>query len=285
MATQLRTAREPGSWRLALRPARWSEALLVLAPLVFAGQLSDPRSTQLALLTAIAFGLLTAAADAVGFVATRRSLANSALALGCAAAGLALAGWAQRHAPPLGARGPEALGPLGWGVLLLALGVADALLLRLWIPADVLAIAVSYVVRAVGGAAALRLPPSRWLVICSFLLGLFVALGRHSWRPNVEARRPGARRPAVQRATELVALAAVGSYVLYTLSPDTEASIGSRGLLWTAPLVALLVARHREHIRLSFGRDPLTLALRDKLALGAFLLWIAAVLFVIYRPW
>lgn len=284
MAIQLRTAREPASWRLALRPERWSEALLVLAPLVFAGRLADARSTLLALLTALAFALLSAAADAVGFVASRRSLVNSALALGCAATGLLVAGWVQRHAPPLGAYGPHALGPLGWGVLLLALGVADVLLLRLWIPADAVAIAISYVLRAVGGAAALRVPPSRWLVICSFLLGLFVALGRHSWRPNVEARRPGARRLAVQRATDLIAVAAVGSYVLYALSPETEASVGSHALLWTAPLVALLVARHREHIRLGFGRDPLTLALRDKLALGAFLLWIAAVLFVIYPP-
>jgi hypothetical protein len=89
----------------------------------------------------------------------------------------------------------------------------------------------------------------------------------------------------VQRAAEIAGVLAVASYVLYALSSDTQASVGSRDLIWTAPLVALLVARHREHIRLSFGRDPLELLLRDRLALGAFMLWIASVLFVVYRRW
>lgn len=285
MATRLRIAREPAPWWAVARPARWAESLLVLAPLVFAGLLADTLSTRLALQTALAFGLLAAAGDAVGLTATRRSIVASALALACAAAGLVLAGWTQRMAPPLSTHGPQALGPLGWGVALLLLSVTDGLLLRRWVPGDVAATAIGYVLRAAGGAAALQLLPSRWLVICSFLLGLFVGLGRHAWRPDADPRRPGARQPTVQRAAELAAVLAVGSYVLYSLSPETEASVGSRNLLWTAPLVALLVARHREHIRLSFGSDPLALALRDKLTLGAFMLWIGAVLFVVYRPW
>ncbi|HZL99555.1 MAG TPA: hypothetical protein VFD43_04810, partial [Planctomycetota bacterium] len=181
------------------------------------------------------------------------------------------------------ARGLPSPGPLGYGLLLLGLAVADALLLRLWVAADAAAVAVGYVLRAAGGAASLQLQPSRWLVICTFLLGLFVGLGRHAWRPHPDSRRPGSRRPDVQRAAGLCGALAVAAYVLYTLSPDTEASLGSRDLLWTAPLVALLVARHREHIRLAFGRDPLSLALRDKLALGAFMLWFYGILYVIYR--
>lgn len=285
MATLLTPAREPAPWRAALRPARWAEALLALAPLVFAGLLADPPSTRLAVQTALALALIAAAGDAVGFAASRRSAFASTLAVCCAAGGLLLAAWAQRLAPPLATHGVRSVGPLGWSLLLLGLCVADALLLRLWLPADVLAVAGGYVLRAAGGASALQLSPTRWLVLCSFLLGLFVGLGRHGWRIDPDARRPGSRRPDVQRAAEVAGVLAVASYVLYALSSDTQASVGSRDLIWTAPLVALLVARHREHIRLSFGRDPLELLLRDRLSLGAFMLWIASVLFVVYRRW
>jgi hypothetical protein len=285
MATLLTPAREPAPWRAALRPARWAEALLALAPVVFAGLLADPPSMRLALQTALALALIAAAGDAVGLAASRRSAFASTLAVCCAAGGLLLAAWAQRLAPPLATHGVRSVGPLGWSLLLLGLCVADALLLRLWLPADVLAVAGGYVLRAAGGASALQLGPTRWLVLCSFLLGLFVGLGRHGWRIDPDARRPGSRRPDVQRAAEVAGVLAVASYVLYALSSDTQASVGSRDLIWTAPLVALLVARHREHIRLSFGRDPLELLLRDRLSLGAFMLWIASVLFVVYRRW
>jgi hypothetical protein len=289
MATPLRTAREPSpsplSWRAALRPARWAEALLVLAPLVFAGLLADPPSMALALQAALAFALLGAAGDAVRHAADRRRRASAVGAAACAVLGLALAWWVQLRAPPLSGTGPASLGTLDWGALLLGVSLADALLLRLWVPASVAATAVSYVLRAAGGAAALQLLPSRWLVICSFGLGLFVALGRHAWRVTPDTRRAGARRPAVTLAADITAALVAASFVAYALSPETEAAIGSRDLIWTAPLVALVVARHREHIRLSFGRDPFELLLRDQLALGAFMLWITAVLFVIYRPW
>ena len=285
MAIPLTPAREPAPWRAALRPARWPECLLALAPLVFAGLLADPPSTRLALQMTLALLLIAAAGDAVGSAASRRSAFASTLAVGCAAGGLLLAAWAQRLAPPLATHGVRSVGPLGWSLMLLGLGVADALLLRLWMPADALAVAGGYVLRAAGGASALQLAPSRWLVLCSFLLGLFVGLGRHGWRPDPDARRPGSRRPGVQRAAEIAGLLAVLGYVVYALSSDTQLSVGSRDLIWTAPLVALLVARHREHIRLSFGRDPLELLLRDRLSLGAFMLWIASVLFVVYRRW
>jgi hypothetical protein len=285
MATPLRSAREPSSWWTALRPARWPEALLVLAPLVFAGLLADTISVRLAAQAALAFLLVAAAGDAFGVAAVRRSLPIASLATGCALAGLALATWTQHLAPPLGTYGVRAVGPLGWASALLALSVVDSLLLRMWVPADALAVASGYVLRAAGGAAALQLLPSRWLVLCSFLLGLFVGLGRHGWKPDPDARRPGSRRPGAQRMSSLVGALAVAAFVIYSLQPETQASVGSRDLLWTAPLVALLVARHREHIRLSFGRDPLELLLRDRLALGTFLLWIAAVLFVVYRRW
>ena len=285
MAIPLRSVREPSPWRAALRPARWPEALLALAPLVFAGLLADSFSVRLAVQAALACLLVVASADAFGMAVARRSLALSVLPAGCALAGLALATWTQRLAPPLGAEGVRAVGPLGWTSMLLVLAAVDALVLRTSVPADALAVACGYVLRATAGSSALQLLPSRWLVICSFLLGLFVGLGRHGWKSDPDVRRPGSRRPAAQRAAWAAGVLAVAAYVVYTLAPETEASVGSRKLLWTTPLVALLVARHREHIRLGFGRDPLELLVRDRLALGAFLLWINAVLIVVYGRW
>lgn len=295
-----------------LRPLHWSKNLLVLAPVVFAGRLTDPPSLRLAGLMTASFCLLASGGYALNDVIDRerdrhhpekrkRPLASGrlgvsaalALALACALGGLALAAVVQHDAPPLAQHGPASVGPLTWAALYLLLTLVYTAVLKRVIVLDVLALASAFVLRAVAGSAALQLLPSNWLLVCSFFLALFLALGKRRTElaqlgDATRDSRPMLvpyRVPALESLLSVAAILAVGSYVLYTLADDTLAHVGSRHLLYTAPLVAWLVMRHRIQVRAAHGGDPVAMLLGDRLVVAVFLLWCVCVLLVIYKPW
>jgi 4-hydroxybenzoate polyprenyltransferase len=279
---------------------------------VFAGRLTDPPSLRLAGMMAASFCLIASGGYALNDlldrerdrhhpVKRRRPLASgqirapAALALGiaCIAGGLLLAARVQRAAPPLELHGPASAGPLSWAAAYLGLTLVYSTVLKHVVVLDVLALGAAFVLRVVAGAAALQLLPSRWLMICSFCLALFFALGkRRSELAQLGAATRNSRTmlvpyrlSALDALLFVAAILSVGSYVLYTLADDTVAHVGSRNLLYTAPIVAWLVARHRQQVRESRGSDPVAMLLGDRLVVAAFLLWCAVVLAVVYKPW
>jgi 4-hydroxybenzoate polyprenyltransferase len=290
-----------------LRPAHWAKNLVVLAPLVFAGRLDDLRSVCAAVLMAVAFCLLASggyalndlrdqASDRLHPAKAGRPLPSGALprraalvlGLACLVAGLGLGWLVQSQAPPTGAGGLADVGPFGWCVAYLALSGAYTVWLRAVAGLDVLALAAAFVLRAYAGSAALQLLPSDWLVACGACLALFLALGKR----RLEVSQVGAAaRPALapwnpavlDRLVDLSALAAAASYVVYTVAPVTEAKMGGRGLLLSAPLVAWLLFRARGRLRRDAASDPVELLLRDRPTLLGFAAWTLVVLAVIYR--
>ncbi len=135
---------------------------------------------------------------------------------------------------------------------------------------DVAVIAAGFVLRAVAGAAAMNVRISPWLLACAFSLSLFLALckRRHEMQTASDSR-PALKgyHPLVLDA--LILLAAVGTlavYTCYTLSGDTVARFGTRGLSATAVFVALGLARY---LWLVYGRGdtgrPERVLLTDRL--------------------
>lgn len=295
-----------------LRPDHWIKNTVVLAPLVFAGLALDPPSIENAALMTAAFCLLSSFGYVVNDLADvraddrhpakrRRALprgaANAfhalALALSCLAGGLLLAWFVHGRAPPLADAGAARLGPRGWALAYAALTLAYTFVFKRIAPLDVLAIAAGFVLRAWAGASALQLTPSRWLLLCGFLLALFLALGKRRlefFGRGVEARHTRPMRvPWPPRALAALfhaaALAVVLAWVAYSVAPDTRARVGSIELLLTSPVVALLVGRHWRAVRAGRGHDPVEMLLRDPISVAGFLLWSAGVLLVVYRPW
>jgi 4-hydroxybenzoate polyprenyltransferase len=281
---------------------------VVLAPLVFAGRLADAPSLGAALLMAAAFCLLASggyalndlrdeAADRRHPAKAGRPLASGALPRGaawvlgllCLAAGLALGWQVQRLAPPTtDAGGLAAVGPLGWCLAYLALTGVYTVWLRALAGLDVLALAAAFVLRAYAGSAALQLLPSHWLVACGACLALFLALGKRRMEVSQlgAAARPALARwnPALlDRLVDASALLAAASYLVYTVSPVTEAKMGGHGLLWSAPLVLWLLWRARGRLRRDAASDPVELLLRDGPTLLGFAAWTLVVLAVVYR--
>jgi 4-hydroxybenzoate polyprenyltransferase len=158
---------------------------------------------------------------------------------------------------------------------------------------DVLTVATGFVLRAVAGAAAIEVEISGWLVICTILIALFLALGkrRHEYRTLHGAA--AAHRPILAEYSEgfldqmvaVVTASTVTAYALYTMSPDTVAKFHTRLLPVTLLFVLYGVFRYLYLLyRRELGGNPSDLLLNDRALLVNTVLWAIAVLTIIYGP-
>ena len=112
--------------------------------------------------------------------------------------------------------------------------------------ADVLAISTGFVIRAVAGALAITVVISPWLIICTFLLALFLALEKR-WHELVtldsdaEAHRSNLAQYSTRMLEKLICItngALVVSYLLYTFFA------GNIAMLLTAPFAVYGLFRY-----------------------------------------
>jgi 4-hydroxybenzoate polyprenyltransferase len=158
---------------------------------------------------------------------------------------------------------------------------------------DVLTVAIGFVLRAVAGAAAIGVEISGWLVICTILVALFLALGKRRHEYLTLHGDAAAHRPILAEYSEsfldqmvaVVTASTVTAYALYTMSPDTVAKFHTRWLPLTLPFVLYGVFRYLYLLyRRELGGNPSDLLLSDRALLINTVLWMVALLLVIYGP-
>jgi 4-hydroxybenzoate polyprenyltransferase len=258
---------------VAMRPRQWSKNLLVFAGLVFAAKLGDPVRWAEAGACFLAYCAISSASYLANDVRDRdddrlhpikraRPIDRGELS---PRAALVLAG-------ALAVLAMLLVTPLGLVSLVFVLAFAAVqagytLRLKHIVLLDVLAISLLFVIRAAAGAQAVDVPISAWLLLCTALLALFLALAkRRGELVLVSAQRtPG--RPVldgyslelVDQLIGIVASATVIAYALYTLTAGH-----SRALLATVPFVVFGVFRylllmHRHDV----GEEPEQVLLSD----------------------
>jgi len=282
----------------AMRPRQWSKNVFVFAGIVFAGRLFD-RAAELRVLACFAvFCAASSAVYLVNDVADRESdahhplkrqrpIASGRLRPGIAAvAGLVLAAASLAGAAWLN---PATL-------LIVAAYLASTFaysfgLKRLFL-IDVMIVAGGFVLRAVAGAACIDAEISPWLLVCSFLLALYLALGKRRSElvllgEGAEAHRVALGRyslPLVDSWLTALAGAAIVSYAIYTQSERTVERFGTTDLLYTIPFVIYALFRYQHHVvRQDAGGDPGSLLLQDRALWLAVLGWTITAAVVIYR--
>lgn len=117
---------------------------------------------------------------------------------------------------------------------------------------DVACIATGFVLRVVAGGRAVDVALSPWLIACTFLLALFLALCKRRQEKaelgdNAAETRPSLARLSLRtldRAVNGAAVVTILCYAVYTQAPATVANFGSRGLCLTLPFVAAGIARY-----------------------------------------
>jgi 4-hydroxybenzoate polyprenyltransferase len=237
----------------ALRPHQWTKNLLVFAGILFAAQLGDPVRWIEAVACFVAYCSASSAgylfndlrdreADRAHPVKRHRPIASGQLSVRVAAwLAVVLFVVAFVVAAPLG---PESVGLLA---AFIALQLAYTASLKHVVLIDVFAIAGLFVARAAAGAVAVDVPISPWLLLCTGLLALFLALGkRRAELLLVERRETPGRRvldgyslAVIDQFVTIVAAAAIVAYALYTFTAGE-----SRALMITIPYVVYAVFRY-----------------------------------------
>jgi 4-hydroxybenzoate polyprenyltransferase len=273
---------DAGALVRAARPHQWTKNLVVFAGLLFSGRFQQLQYWPEALAVFAAYCLASSASYllndvrdaeldrrharkrtrpvAAGEVSPRAALVAAAAAA-VAAVGLAAAvSWAS----------------CALLVAFLALQAAYSAWLKHVPFADVLAISLGFVLRAAAGAVAVGVRLSWWLVLCTALLALFLALAkrRSELRAGGAAGRPVLERYGAANLDRLVvaaAGAAFAAYVAYAFSGPTAPAMAL-----TIPLAAAGLGRYGWLVRHDDqGEEPDRLLLRDPVLLTTILAWAA----------
>jgi 4-hydroxybenzoate polyprenyltransferase len=265
----------------ALRPQQWSKNLLVFAGILFAAEYDEPAKWGAAFAAFLAYCAASSAAYlfndvrdaeqdrlhplkrdrpvASGALRSNRALLYAGLLAAAALGVMALFGWAS----------------LAYMAGFLALQAAYSLRLKHVVLIDVIAIAGLFVIRAAAGAEAVDVRISPWLIVCTALLALFLALAKRRGE-LVSTEAQGSREvldgysPAlVDQLVSVVAACTIVAYSLYTF----EAREGS-AMMATIPFVVFglfryLLLMHREEL----GEEPERVLLSDAPILATVALW------------
>ncbi len=283
---------------LSLRPRQWVKNFFVFAGLIFSQSLFTPLVWP----ALAAFAIFCALSGAIYLfndladvekdrlhpTKRRRPIASGALSVpaGAAIGVLTLVGSLVAAYALSGRFGVVAT---AYAALLTAYSVW----LKHVVILDVLTVAIGFVLRAVAGAAAIGVDISGWLVICTILVALFLALGKRRHEYLTLHGDAAAHRPILAEYSEsfldqmvaVVTASTVTAYALYTMSPDTVAKFHTRWLPLTLPFVLYGVFRYLYLLyRRDLGGNPSDLLLSDRALLINTVLWMVALLLVIYGP-
>ncbi len=117
---------------------------------------------------------------------------------------------------------------------------------------DVFIIAIGFVFRAVAGAVAISVRISPWLLLCTFLLALFLALCKRRHEKGLFEESDSRHRQALTGYSRqlldiqisITASATAVCYAIYTLAPETIHRFGTNRLGLTIPFVLFGVFRY-----------------------------------------
>jgi 4-hydroxybenzoate polyprenyltransferase len=257
-----------------VRVHQWTKNGAVLAALVASGLFLHPASVMQAITAFFSFCLLSASVYVMNDIADvesdrshprkrYRPIASGAVSIPVA---VAVAGAATLLAFALAAGlGLTFVATAG---AYLALQVAYSFRLKHVPIVDLLAVAGGFVLRAVGGAAAIGVMPSPWLISGTFFLSLFLIVAKR--RSEVASAGSGHRQvlkhytlPFLDQMTTFSAALAVCAYLLYT----AEMTVHQGRLLFglTVPCVVYAIARYFMLMHADDGdaEDPARLLLKD----------------------
>ena len=285
---------------VSLRPDQWTKNLLVFAGLLFGQRLLDKPSVERALGAFAVFCALSGVVYLINDIIdrerdrqhplkSRRPIASGDLNVGLAAGAAAVLGGGALAASLLLGGHFATIAVAYVALLALYSGVLKHMVIL-----DVLTLSIGFVLRAVAGAVAVDVEISRWLLVCTILLALFVALAKR--RHELVLLADGAvnhrkilgeyspylldQMIAVVTASTLIA------YIFYTISPETEQKFGTHWLWLTIPFPLYGIFRYLYLVhRREGGGSPAELLITDRPLLACVAMWgIAVTLLIYYKP-
>lgn len=282
---------------VSLRPHQWTKNLVVFAALAFSKHLFDPAPLLRTSLAFLLFCGLSGTVYLLNDVADvekdrlhpgkrLRPVASGALSIRAAASAAVVLGSACLLLS-------LALGP--WfslcAVVYLALNLLYSFRLKEIVILDVLSISLGFVIRAVAGAVAISVEFSDWLLVCTILLALFLALAKRRHEiVSLNAAASG-HRPILaeyspyllDQMISVVTASCLMAYAFYTMAPDTVEKYRTDRLAWTIPFVLYGIFRYLYLVhQKELGGSPTDILLTDRPLLVNVALWALAIVLIVY---
>jgi len=281
----------------SLRPSQWVKNGFVFCALIFSRSLTDWHRTAVVTLAALVFCAVSGATYLVNDVldarddrqhpvkrlrpvASGRVSTTAALCTAAALGFAALAGaWAIDHA----------------FFQVVSVYAALNLVYSAWLKrvmlVDVFVIAAGFVLRVIGGGIVIHVELSAWLIVCTTLLALFLALSKRRHELVLLGESASGHRSTLadysphflDQLIGIVTASTVMSYALYTLSEDARTKFPNKRLELTLPLVLFGIFRYLYLVhRREGGGNPARMLFTDPVLLSSVVLWAAAVIVIIY---
>lgn len=188
------------------------------------------------------------------------------------------------------------VGAKGFVIILIAYYVLTnvySVVLKHIILLDVISISTGFVLRAWGGAIAVDVPVSPWLIICTFTLCLFLGFGKRRCElavigdsekaKNHRATLEGYTIELLNHLLSISAGIAVITFLLYAMDAETERKFGTNYLIYTMPLVVYGVFRYAMLIESGRIAGPTDIMLNDRPFVAVVILWVALASGIIYK--
>lgn len=156
---------------------------------------------------------------------------------------------------------------------------------------DVFAIAFGFVLRVIAGAVVISVEFSSWLLICTFLLALFLGLSKRRHELVIAGEKAQTDRKVLgeyssyllDQMISVVTASTVIAYIFYTVSPETITKFGTKNLIYTIPFVLYGIFRYLYLIhQKEKGGNPERILVTDKPLIINILLWVIAVGVILY---
>jgi 4-hydroxybenzoate polyprenyltransferase len=280
----------------ALRAHQWIKNLFIFAPLLFSQNITNGPLVLISLRAFAAFCMISSAQyifndirdleeDRAHPVKSKRPLASGRMKLGSAIAlliGVGIGGFLVAATINL----PFLLITAGYFVL--------QALYTLWLKhiviLDVFIIAAGFLIRVIAGGLAIGVEISSWLLICTILLSLFLALGKRRYELVLLDQDASQHRPILKeynpylldQMISVVTASTFVAYCLYTISDDTIEKFGTKNLIFTVPFVLYGIFRYLYLIhQKAEGGTPEALVLKDRPLLIDIFLWVVAAALVL----
>jgi 4-hydroxybenzoate polyprenyltransferase len=282
---------------VSLRPHQWTKNLLVFAALALSKHLFEREAFLRALL---AFGIFCGLSGTVYVINDITDLARDRL-------------HPRKRLRPLasGALPPRAAWALagGLGLLCLALSwilgrdfalvallyvllnLAYSFRLKEIVIVDVLSISLGFLLRGVAGALAISVQFSDWLIVCTILLALFLALAKRRHELTSLNDVASGHRPILaeyspyllDQMISVVTASCLMAYAFYTMAPETVEKYRTDRLAWTIPFVLYGIFRYLYLVhQRDQGGSPTDLLLTDRPLLVDVALWALSIVLIVY---
>ena len=283
-----------------LRPKHWVKNFFVLAPIVFAGKVSDAFSIKMALLVFVSFCLGSSAVYVLNDIKD----------------------WKQDEKHPIKKNRPIASGVISVALASIycaALFLAFIALSSVWIILkepivflllmiyavlnifytyklkqiellDAFIIAIGFVLRIIAGAYAIAVTPTGWIIVTTFFLSLFLGFGKRrneilQMEDNAAEHRQVLSKYNIALLDQIIVSTgtiAIISYALYTLDAGVVAKFGTDKLYYTIPFVAYGVFRYILVLFKGEKSDPTEIVTSDYEIILDVVLWLITAYAIVY---